>query len=143
MAIERVKRVEFLNRRKQFFSFGKAILKYVKSGAENVDEDLFKERVAICQTCEYFEGRRCKICGCFVDLKAKWAVQSCPVNNWEKVMEIAEFKQLRVKKMSEMGDTENGYDCEVDSSEVLEVKSRQSPKKASFKRSKVLSSLKW
>lgn len=42
------------------------------------------ERVAICGGCEHFQkvARRCKLCGCFVHLKAKAQASKCPAGKW-------------------------------------------------------------
>lgn len=40
-------------------------------------------RLAICKDCEYLAmGSNCKLCGCFVHLKARYAAASCDINKW-------------------------------------------------------------
>lgn len=44
----------------------------------------------ICKTCEHFTGKRCEVCGCFIDEtrdninKLAWATEECPVGKWGK-----------------------------------------------------------
>lgn len=46
--------------------------------------ELQKERIAICNSCEFlFElTRNCKACGCFVDAKTRLAPAKCPKAKW-------------------------------------------------------------
>lgn len=39
-------------------------------------------RLAICQRCEFFNGRSCEKCGCIAKWKTKLATESCPVGKW-------------------------------------------------------------
>jgi len=47
-------------------------------------EDSVKaERLAVCKSCEYlFKGSNCKLCGCFVHIKAGLANASCDIHKW-------------------------------------------------------------
>ncbi len=47
-------------------------------------EDLAKERLKVCDECEYFArlARQCKLCGCFMDLKSKLLEAECPTQKW-------------------------------------------------------------
>lgn len=41
------------------------------------------ERLEICKKCEYLAlGSNCKLCGCFVHMKARYAGASCDINRW-------------------------------------------------------------
>lgn len=53
-------------------------------------EEVQEERIAVCQTCEYYfkPTGQCKKCGCFVKIKASLAPFACPVNKW------GEYKQI-------------------------------------------------
>ena len=39
-----------------------------------------KERIEMCESCEYFKSgtRQCGICWCFMDIKTKMKNKSCP-----------------------------------------------------------------
>ncbi|GAB4424227.1 MAG: hypothetical protein OHK0011_04700 [Turneriella sp.] len=40
-------------------------------------------RLAICKSCEYLVmGSNCRLCGCFVHLKARYAAASCDIHKW-------------------------------------------------------------
>jgi len=41
-------------------------------------------RIKICAGCEFFDAqsRQCKVCTCFVPLKAQLATEKCPKGKW-------------------------------------------------------------
>jgi hypothetical protein len=47
-------------------------------------DDLAKERLKVCDECEFFGRllRQCKLCGCFMDLKSKLLEAECPADKW-------------------------------------------------------------
>ena len=49
-----------------------------------VNKDIHKERLDKCDKCKYYEKKqkRCKLCGCFMEYKAKFSSSSCPDNKW-------------------------------------------------------------
>jgi hypothetical protein len=49
-----------------------------------VSSEVKKERLAICASCEYYDSRqvRCKHCGCFLEHKTNFALDSCPIDKW-------------------------------------------------------------
>jgi len=65
-------------------NFAKAAGNYIKSGGENVTEEEHKKRLSVCSTCEFKKGPRCihSKCGCFIEVKAKWASEHCPIDKW-------------------------------------------------------------
>jgi hypothetical protein len=50
----------------------------------NVPEEDFHARMAICKKCEFFikKTSQCSKCGCFMSLKTKLVNASCPVGKW-------------------------------------------------------------
>lgn len=48
---------------------------------------IYKERLSICKTCEYYikSAHMCKECGCFMPAKAKIAKLRCPKDKWVEV----------------------------------------------------------
>ncbi len=50
----------------------------------NLEEDvrapqaLYEERLTLCGTCPKLLGGMCRLCGCFVELRAALKVQRCP-----------------------------------------------------------------
>ncbi|WP_271713855.1 DUF6171 family protein [Anaeromicropila herbilytica] len=53
---------------------------------ENLDEDikaedmLYKERLTICKQCDNLANGMCRICGCFVEMRAAIKKNYCPNN---------------------------------------------------------------
>jgi hypothetical protein len=46
-------------------------------------DELRNSRLAICKGCEYLVmGSNCRLCGCFVHLKARYAAASCDIHKW-------------------------------------------------------------
>lgn len=52
--------------------------------------DIYEERLAICKTCDNLMNGMCRICGCYVELRALIAVRSCPSvdKKWESVNSV-------------------------------------------------------
>ena len=48
------------------------------------DKELIESRLAICNTCEFFNKNlaKCKKCGCFMKLKSTLKKASCPIHKW-------------------------------------------------------------
>ena len=53
--------------------------------AITVDKGVFKKRFNICKQCPHLfkPTNSCKKCGCFMNIKARIAKVSCPINKWE------------------------------------------------------------
>jgi hypothetical protein len=51
---------------------------------EWVDEGLFNERFSICKACPELIKltKQCKKCGCFMAVKSKMKLASCPLGKW-------------------------------------------------------------
>ena len=60
------------------------VKKSMRGDALMVSDEVAQERMEICKTCEYYdpEQTRCKHCGCFLEHKVKWALDSCPIEKW-------------------------------------------------------------
>ena len=64
-------------------NFALEAVKFIAAGAPIVPEEVFKERLETCNSCEHLtQLRRCNKCGCFVDGKTKLVETSCPLNKW-------------------------------------------------------------
>lgn len=61
-----------------------AISYALEKGHVTLPEDSVAHRLKICESCQYLNGARCRACGCFVELKAAFASESCPKNKWKK-----------------------------------------------------------
>ncbi len=69
-------------------NFTKAIAKHVVDGMKKVDIDVYVERLSVCNKneCGMRVKNRCthESCGCFLDKKAWWASEDCPMDLWPK-----------------------------------------------------------
>jgi hypothetical protein len=56
----------------------------VNPDTEWVDETLFNERYSICKSCPELIKltKQCKKCGCFMAVKSKLKMASCPLGKW-------------------------------------------------------------
>lgn len=66
-------------------NFIKSTVKHVVNGAESVSEGVYKERLSICNGCDQRDGTGCRICGCNLARKARWASNLCPIGKWKEV----------------------------------------------------------
>ena len=57
----------------------KSMTQYIESGFEGVSTEVQERRLATCATCEHHTGLRCRICGCFTNVKSRLAHESCPI----------------------------------------------------------------
>lgn len=46
------------------------------------DEALYEERLGICKECDLLLEAMCRICGCYVELRAVVAKNICPRKKW-------------------------------------------------------------
>jgi len=76
------------------------IKKSMKGDALMVSDQIAEERLEICKSCEYYdpEQLRCKHCGCFLEHKVRWALDSCPIEKWSQTdkdwIEGGKFEEL-------------------------------------------------
>lgn len=54
--------------------------KYIAGLDESVrvDQELYEKRLKICGGCEHLTRGMCRLCGCFVELRAALKVRKCP-----------------------------------------------------------------
>jgi hypothetical protein len=55
-----------------------------------VPNEVYEDRIAICRGCVYYfkPTGNCKICKCFMKVKARIATQHCPQKYWDKTTEV-------------------------------------------------------
>ena len=53
-------------------------------------QEVYEDRIAICKGCSYYfrPTGNCKICMCFMKVKARIAPMECPKKKWQKTTEI-------------------------------------------------------
>jgi len=54
------------------------------AGLPIASDAVIEERIAICESCEFYikSTTNCKKCGCFMKLKTKFEGMSCPIQKW-------------------------------------------------------------
>ena len=45
--------------------------------------DLQKQRMSICENCEYYKFKKCSNCGCVMFLKTWLRNEKCPIGKWK------------------------------------------------------------
>jgi hypothetical protein len=56
--------------------------RYAGSGFHTVPEAELRKRLNTCAACEQHTGMRCRVCGCFTNVKARMAHEKCPAGKW-------------------------------------------------------------
>jgi hypothetical protein len=51
-------------------------------GNPEVEEKVKLTRFEICQVCENLVKDKCKLCGCWMPLKARIPLTKCPIGKW-------------------------------------------------------------
>jgi tetratricopeptide (TPR) repeat protein len=64
------------------FTAAKAMTRFVGSGMKTVPPAIYQKRLRTCATCEHHTGLRCRLCGCFTNVKAWLPHEACPINKW-------------------------------------------------------------
>ena len=65
-------------------NLGKAVIKHVANGMQTAPKHVVDSRLKICSSCQYLNEDRCSKCGCFVEMKASWAAEECPIYKWDQ-----------------------------------------------------------
>lgn len=64
-------------------NFAGAVVQHVAGGMKNVDNETYRIRLEVCAKCPHFMGgMTCAVCGCNMNIKARWADQDCPQKRW-------------------------------------------------------------
>ena len=69
---------------KKISKLAKAVKKHAEGGFENVEPEEYANRLQICSGCEFQKDAKCIKCGCFLNKKAWWATEDCPIGKWPK-----------------------------------------------------------
>tara|TARA_Y100000310_G_C20516496_1_gene731450 strand:+ start:374 stop:805 length:432 start_codon:yes stop_codon:yes gene_type:complete len=64
---------------------GTSMVNHAMNSFQSVPANVKEERISICQGCEHYnsESTRCNECGCFINIKADWASEKCPIDKWD------------------------------------------------------------
>jgi hypothetical protein len=65
-------------------NLAKAVVKHLGNGLKTVEVSTFQRRLDQCNDCGLRVKNRCthESCGCFIDKKAWWASEECPLDKW-------------------------------------------------------------
>jgi hypothetical protein len=63
-------------------ALGRVVGAVVHGEKVTVSEEEQARRMEICRSCEHFDKGRCKLCGCFKNLKTRLATEHCPIEKW-------------------------------------------------------------
>lgn len=64
------------------FNATKSLAQFVGSGFTTVGGDEQRQRLDRCAVCEHHTGMRCRVCGCFTNLKTRLPHEACPLGKW-------------------------------------------------------------
>jgi tetratricopeptide (TPR) repeat protein len=60
----------------------RAMANFIGSGMKTTPPDVQQKRLDTCAACEHHTGLRCKICGCFTNVKSRMLHEDCPIGKW-------------------------------------------------------------
>jgi tetratricopeptide (TPR) repeat protein len=60
----------------------KATARFIGSGGKRVDAATHQKRLETCAACPHYTGLRCRLCGCFTNVKAWLPHEDCPIGKW-------------------------------------------------------------
>jgi tetratricopeptide (TPR) repeat protein len=63
-------------------SAAKAFTRFLGSGLKTVTVETMEKRLKQCAACRHHTGMRCRICGCFTNLKARLPHEQCSLGLW-------------------------------------------------------------
>jgi hypothetical protein len=63
-------------------NLAQAVVEHLAAGRPLVDDETAAGRLAICRECVHLDGDSCRLCGCHMPAKVRWAEQHCPINKW-------------------------------------------------------------
>lgn len=54
---------------------------------DKVSDECYEERLSICKDCDLLQSGMCRLCGCYVELRAAMKVRSCPATppKWSRM----------------------------------------------------------
>ena len=74
---------------KRGMNFAQASVRHMADGMNQATEVVFEQRLAICRECELCETTmmicRHPKCGCYLQIKASWRSQACPLGKWPAI----------------------------------------------------------
>jgi len=69
------------------WNFANAGIRHVANGLATVPDDVYETRLTECRRCELCDLQHMVClqpkCGCFLNVKARWASEACPLGKWK------------------------------------------------------------
>ena len=70
-------------------AYFKTLRQYIENLDEElkVEEEIYRQRLLLCRQCENLLSGMCRLCGCFVELRAVMKKNACPMVRpaWESI----------------------------------------------------------
>lgn len=84
------KHISIIQQGKNLAQFSLNLIQYLQTNDNDenkalmVSDNVYNKRLEVCKKCDKFDENqtRCYECGCFVNVKAKFVLDSCPLNKW-------------------------------------------------------------
>lgn len=78
----------------QTLHLGQAVVRHAHNGFTQVSSAMFENRLAVCRACPTCDTAAmvCRDCGCYLQIKARWASESCPLSRWP--LPVHEFEEI-------------------------------------------------
>jgi tetratricopeptide (TPR) repeat protein len=64
------------------FSAMTSIAHFTRAGFKTTPSETYHRRLEMCSQCAHHTGMRCRICGCFTNVKALMPHEACPIGKW-------------------------------------------------------------
>jgi tetratricopeptide (TPR) repeat protein len=59
-----------------------SLAKFARARFQTVPAETRRRRLQTCAACPHHTGLRCKVCGCFTDIKSRLPHEECPIGKW-------------------------------------------------------------
>jgi hypothetical protein len=59
-----------------------SMARFISSGGKTVPAAVQQQRLQTCAGCPHHTGLRCRVCGCFTNLKTWLPHEHCPLDKW-------------------------------------------------------------
>jgi len=87
MSEEQNERLSLPEKAQNLAKFSWDLIKYLHSTEGSrltVSDEIYKERITICRNCPKFleMQNECSECGCYLPMKARMGMDSCPLGKW-------------------------------------------------------------
>ncbi|MGO8753108.1 MAG: hypothetical protein ACLQNE_44765 [Thermoguttaceae bacterium] len=89
------RRTTALNYLRMAVSAAKGLSRFIASGLKTVDPQTLAIRREQCSRCAQYTGLRCRVCGCYTNLKLRLPYEQCPLHLWQSVEAPSQLPHAR------------------------------------------------